>query len=147
MKRRRSSLGLNPELNMTNMIDIIFSILVVFMITAPLMSQGVKVDLPKAQAASMDEKKSINVTITKEREIIIDETPTDPSSFRKDFRAVWTGDPQTVVIVNSDQKVPYGFVMEIVAQAQQEGAKRLGFLTDPSSSAIDMKVLKKKHRR
>jgi len=49
--KRRTSLHLNPELNMTNMIDVIFSILVVFMITAPLMSQGVKVDLPKVKEA------------------------------------------------------------------------------------------------
>ena len=138
--RRKGSLDLNPEINMTNMIDIIFSILVVFMITAPLMSQGVKVDLPKAQAASMDEKKSINVTITKEREIIINsEIPSDPQSFRKDFRNVWDGDEETVVVWNADQTVPYGFVINLVTEAQKEGAKRLGFLTDPSQTKVKLK--------
>ncbi len=138
--RRRKSLNLNPDLNMTNMIDVIFSILVVFMITAPLMSQGIKVDLPKVQAASLDEKKSVNITITKGREVIIDDLPTNQMDFRSDFRKVWLGDPNTVVVINADQAIPYGFVMSIVADAQKEGAKRLGFLTDPS---VNLRKFKK----
>ncbi len=145
MKSRRSQIQLNAEINLTNMIDVIFAILVVFMITAPLMSQGVKVDLPKAQAASMDEKKTVNITITAEREIILNsEIPTDELHFKNDFRSVWTGDEETVVIVNSDRKVPYGFVMKLVTEAQSEGAKKLGFLTDPSGAAKLYKKLKRK---
>lgn len=130
--RRRESLQLDTTLNLINLVDIVLCILVVFMITAPLMSQGVKVELPKAQAASMDEKKAIQVTVTREREILINEIPSDPQSFEKDFRGIWTGDEETAVIVNSDQSVPYGFVMELVASIQRQGGKRLGFLTDPS---------------
>ncbi len=141
--KRRSSLPLNPELNLTNMIDVIFAILVVFMITAPLMSQGIKVDLPQAKSASIDEKKSINVTINKDREIIINDIPSDINGFKNDFRSVWTGDQQTIIIVNSDKSVPYGFVMQLVAQAQEEGAKRIGFLTDPSSTTKRFKKRKK----
>ncbi len=125
------------------MIDVIFAILVVFMITAPLMSQGIKVDLPQAKSASIDEKKSINVTINKDREIIINDIPSDINGFKNDFRSVWTGDQQTIIIVNSDKSVPYGFVMQLVAQAQEEGAKRIGFLTDPSSTTKRFKKRKK----
>ncbi len=130
--RRRESLKVNADLNLINLIDVIFAILVVFMITAPLMSQGVKVELPKAQASSMEEKKAIEVTITKEREILINETASDLSGFEKDFRSVFTGDPETAIIVNCDQTVPYGYVMQVVAAVQRQGGKRLGFLTDPS---------------
>ena len=130
--RRRESLRVNADLNLINLIDVIFAILVVFMITAPLMSQGVKVELPKTQAASLEEKKAVEVTITKEREILINETASDILDFEKDFRAVFTGDPETAIIVNSDQSVPYGFVMQVVAAVQRQGGKRMGFLTDPS---------------
>src|SRR5687767_2762401 len=130
--RKRESLRPNPELNLVNLIDVLFAILIVFMITAPLMSQGVKVELPKAQAASLEEKKSIQVTVTKEREILINEMPSDPRGFEKDFRSVWTGDEETAIIINSDQTIPYGFVMELVAAIQRQGGKRLGFLTDPT---------------
>ena len=111
----------------------IFAILVVFMITAPLMSQGVKVELPKTQASSLEEKKSIDVTITKEREILINEMASDLKSFEKDFRGVFTGDPEMAIVINCDQGVPYGFVMEIVAAVHRQGGKRLGFLTDPTA--------------
>ncbi len=139
--RKRESLRLSPEINLTNLIDIIFAILVVFMITAPLMSQGIKVDLPKAKASSLEEKKAIQVTVTREREILINDAPSDARSFEKDFRRVWTGDEETAIIVNSDQSVPYGFVMELVASIQRQGGKRLGFLTDPTP------VLQRPHRR
>lgn len=130
--RRRETMRVNADLNLINLIDVIFAILVVFMITAPLMSQGVKVELPKTQAASLEEKKAIEVTITKEREILINETASDIQDFEKDFRAIFTGDPETAIIVNSDQSVPYGFVMELVAAVQRQGGKRMGFLTDPT---------------
>ena len=130
--RRRESLKVNADLNLINLIDVIFAILVVFMITAPLMSQGVKVELPKAQASSLEEKKAIEVTITKEREILVNETASDLRDFEKDFRAVFTGDPETAIIVNCDQTVPYGFVMQVVAAVQRQGGKRMGFLTDPT---------------
>ncbi|NET23571.1 MAG: biopolymer transporter ExbD [Okeania sp. SIO1H5] len=130
--RRRDSLPLTSELNLTNLIDIIFAILVVFMITAPLMSQGVKVDLPQAKASSLEEKQAINVTITKDREIHIGEEPSDLNGFEKDFRQVWSGDQETAIIINSDKSIPYGFVMEIVAAVHRQGGKRIGFLTDPT---------------
>lgn len=134
--RRRESLHVNAELNIINLIDVIFAILVVFMITAPLMSQGVKVELPKAQASSLEEKKAVQVTITKEREILLNESASDANSFEKDFRAIWTGDDETAIIINADQTVPYGFVMQIVAAVQRQGGKRLGFLTDPNSRPV-----------
>ena len=134
--RRRESLKVNAELNLINLIDVIFAILVVLMITAPLMSQGVKVELPKTQSASLEEKKAIEVTVTRDREILINETASDMQGFEKDFRAIFTGDPETAIIVNCDQTVPYGFVMEIVAAVQRQGGKRLGFLTDPTNRRL-----------
>jgi biopolymer transport protein TolR len=134
--RRREPLHVNAELNIINLIDVIFAILVVFMITAPLMSQGVKVELPKAQASSLEEKKAIQVTVTKEREILIDETPSDLRGFEKDFRSHWTGDDETAIIINADQGVPYGFVMQLIASVQRQGGKRIGFLTDPTARPV-----------
>jgi biopolymer transport protein ExbD/biopolymer transport protein TolR len=137
--RRRESLKANAELNIINLIDVIFAILVVFMITAPLMSQGVKVELPKTQASSLEEKKAVEVTITKEREILIDQIASNLQDFEKDFRGIWTGDPETAIVVNCDESVPYGFVMEVVASVQRQGGKKLGFLTDPRVQAAKSK--------
>ena len=130
--RRRSSYSLDANLNLTNLIDIVFAVLIVFMITAPLMSQGVKVDLPKSKASSLDEKKAIHITLTKDREILINENASNLRSFEKDFRLAFDGDPETAVIVNADRSIPYGFVIELIASIQKQGAKRIGFLTDPT---------------
>ena len=131
--RRRESLKVNAELNLVNIIDVIFAILVVFMITAPLATQGVKVDLPKAKAGGIEEKKAVHVTITREREILIDETASSARAFEKDFRAAFDGDPETAVMIHADRAVPYGLVVELVAAVQRQGGARIGFLTDPSS--------------
>src|SRR3954468_7384286 len=104
--RKRESLRPNPELNLVNLIDVLFAILIVFMITAPLMSQGVKVELPKAQAASLEEKKAIQVTVTKEREIPNNGKAPEQGRFQKEFPNVWAGGEETAVIINSDQTVP-----------------------------------------
>lgn len=130
--RRRQSLPVNAELNLVNIIDVIFAILVVFMITAPLDTQGVRVDLPKAKAGAVEEKKAIRITVTRERQILIDDQTSSSGAFERDFRAAFDGDPETAVMINADRGVPYGMVVEMIAAAQRVGARRVGFLTDPA---------------
>lgn len=132
--RRREPLRANAELNLVNIIDVIFAILVVFMITAPLATQGVKVDLPRTQSGSVDETKVVRVTITRQREILVDETASSLRDFERDFRAAYDGDPETAVLISGDRTVPYGIVMEIVAAVNRQGGKKLGFLTDPQAA-------------
>jgi biopolymer transport protein TolR len=133
--RRREPLKANAELNLVNIIDVIFAILVVFMITAPLATQGVKVELPRAQAGSVDEQKALRITVTREREILIDNTASSLQGFEKDFRAAFSGDPETAILISGDRTVPYGIVMEIVAAVNRQGGKKLGFLTDPQAAS------------
>ncbi len=114
-------------MNLTNMIDIVFSILIVFIISAPLMSQGVKVDLPKAEAPTMEQEKLLKVSITKDEEIYIADMQVDFSSFNSVFKSLWNGD--MAVVINSDENVHYGLVMKVVTQVQKLGVTKLGFLT------------------
>lgn len=114
-------------MNLTNMIDIVFSILIVFIISAPLMSQGVKVDLPKAEAPTMEQEKLLKVSITKNEEIYIADMMVDFSSFNSVFKSLWNG--EMAVVINSDEDVHYGLVMKVVTQVQKLGVTKLGFLT------------------
>ena len=114
-------------MNLTNMIDIVFSILIVFIISAPLMSQGVKVDLPKAEAPTMEQEKLLKVSITKDEEIYIADMMVDFSSFNSVFKSLWNG--EMAVVINSDENVHYGLVMKVVTQVQKLGVTKLGFLT------------------
>ncbi len=114
-------------MNLTNMIDIVFSILIVFIISAPLMSQGVKVDLPKAEAPTMEQEKLLKVSITKDDEIYIADMMVDFDSFNSVFQSLWNG--EMAVVINSDESVRYGLVMQVVTQVQKLGVTKLGFLT------------------
>lgn len=126
MKRSRGK-ELKQEMNLTNMIDIVFAILIVFIISAPLMSQGVKVDLPKAEAPTMEQEKLLKVSITKKEEIYIADMMVDFHSFNNVFKSLWNG--EMAVVINSDEDVKYGLVMKVVTQVQKLGVTKLGFLT------------------
>jgi len=126
VKRSRGK-ELKQEMNLTNMIDIVFSILIVFIISAPLMSQGVKVDLPKAEAPTMEQEKLLKVSITKDEKIYIADMQVDFGSFNNVFKSLWNG--EMAVVINSDENVHYGIVMKVVTQVQKLGVTKLGFLT------------------
>jgi biopolymer transport protein TolR len=126
MKRSRSK-NLNQEMNLTNMIDVVFSILIVFMISAPLMSQGVKVELPKAEAPTMEQKKMLKVSITKDRKIFVADMEVKLSDFNSVFKSLWQDDAP--VVINADDAVNYGIVMKVVSAVQNAGVTKLGFLT------------------
>ncbi|MCK9182037.1 MAG: biopolymer transporter ExbD [Fibrobacteraceae bacterium] len=133
MKRSRGK-TINQEMNLTNMIDVVFSILIVFMISAPLMSQGVKVDLPKAEAPTMQQEKLLKVSITKKREIYIADMKVEFPNFRNIFKSLWDGN--MAVVINADESVDYGLVMKVVSLVQQAGVTKLGFLTLPGDDKI-----------
>jgi len=85
MKRSRSK-SLNQDMNLTNMIDVVFAILIVFLISAPLMSQGIKVDLPNAEAPTIEQKKMLKVTITKDEKIYVADMEVHLGRFQRDFQ-------------------------------------------------------------
>ena len=126
MKRSRGK-ELKQEMNLTNMIDIVFSIRIVFIMSAPLMSQGVKVDLPKAEAPTMEQEKLLKVSITKNEEIYIADMQVDFDGFNTVFKSLWNG--EMAVVINADEAVNYGLVMNVVTKVQKLGVTKLGFLT------------------
>lgn len=131
MKRRSPKRGLNQELNVTNLVDVTFAILVVFMITAPLMTKGIKVDLPKTEAGRMEDPKLLRVSIDKEEKFYISDLAVEVNEFNHVFGAQWDG--ESAVIVNSDATVPYGTVMKVVSRIQALGVSKVGFLTKQGS--------------
>ena len=134
MKRSRRK-DLKQELNLTNMIDIVFAILIVFILCASLMSQGVKVNLPKVEAPTMEQQKLLKVSITKNLEIFIADMQVDMESFESIFQSLWNG--EMAVVINSDESVSYGFVMKVVTLVQKLGVTKLGFLTMTPKDELD----------
>ncbi|GHV12584.1 protein TolR [Fibrobacterales bacterium] len=126
MKRSRGK-SLNQDMNLTNMIDVVFAILIVFLISAPLMSQGIKVDLPKADSPTMEQKKMLKVSITKDGKIFVADMGVELDNFTEIFKSLWQS--EMPVVINADESVNYGLVMKVVSLVQAAGVKQLGFLT------------------
>jgi len=119
------------EMNLTNLIDVVFALLIIFMITAPMMTQGVQVDLPETESDNVESNESIQVTINGRNEIYIDQYKVSLLDFRKEFREIFIQRQDVPVFVNADKKVPYGMVIRIISELQNAGVVKLGFLTLP----------------
>ncbi len=121
----------NPDLNIVNLVDITFALLIIFMITAPLMTQGLKVDLPKLQAANIPRDNTITVKIVKSRDVYIDSLKVPLSKFQRIFKDVYFDGQPRPVILEADKVVPYGIVIQVIGALKNIGVEQLGFLTDP----------------
>jgi biopolymer transport protein TolR len=140
VKTKRAKRKLVAEINVVPYIDVTLVLLVVFMITAPLLMQGVKVDLPVANSAPMDKQKQepLIVSIKSDGTYWIDENGNNIAnslSFIKDRVAkVLRQKPNTPVLVWGDAKVDYGSVVDLMSQLQIAGAPSVGLVTEPSKS-------------
>ncbi len=127
--KNRNRRKLISDLNLTNLIDVMLTLLIIFMITAPMMTQGVQVDLPPADAKNVEVSTSIQVTIDSHHELYIDEERVSLNDFPRRFRDVFNARTTVPVFVNADRKVPYGLVIRVIADIQNAGVVKLGFLT------------------
>ena len=140
MKTKRTKRKLVAEINVVPYIDVTLVLLVVFMITAPLLMQGVKVELPAANSAPLDKQKQdpLIISIKSDGTYWIDENGTNIAnslSFIKDRVAkVLRQKPNTPVLVWGDTAVDYGSVVDLMSQLQIAGAPSVGLVTEPSAS-------------
>jgi len=132
--RRRRLMG---EINVVPYIDVMLVLLIIFMITAPLLTQGVKVDLPKAQAAPIaDQKLPLVISVDRAGRFYINiggpaDKPIDGAELGRRVSVVMQRDPATPVLVKADQSVAYGRVVQVLSLVNRAGAPRVGFITDP----------------
>ncbi len=138
---RRSKRRLMGEINVVPYIDVMLVLLIIFMVTAPLLTQGIKVELPKAAAEPLDQEmlsknEPLILSIKREGSLHLnvggdENTPMDERTVLKTAAAVLRRNPETPVLVRADTEVSYGQVVRAMALLQQAGAKSVGFVTDP----------------
>ncbi len=139
MSRRGRKLRPMAEINVVPYIDVMLVLLVIFMITAPLLTQGVKVDLPQADANPLEEdaKRPLVVSVDKEGQyhITYDDDRTqvvDAGELQRQAAAIIQANPGIPVLVKGDRSVDYGQVIQAMVLLQEAGAPGIGLLTDPS---------------
>ncbi len=135
MRRRSRRTAVISDLNLTNLIDVTLAVLIIFMITAPLMTQGVQVDLPETDSENVEVNDYIQVSINEHNEIFIDQESVTLIEFKKRFRQVFAGRKDVPIFVNADKRVPYGMVIRVISEIQNAGVVKLGFLTMPLKDA------------
>lgn len=120
------------DINMTPLIDVMLVLLVIFMITAPLMSASLKLDLPKTEAATAsDVPDFIAVAIDPQGRLYVGEQMLEPNAFAERMVQAAKKNPQTEVQLRADQTVPYGRVAELIGMVQKAGLNRIGFVAEP----------------
>jgi len=138
LKRKRVKRKLVAEINVVPYIDVTLVLLVVFMITAPLLMQGVKVELPAANSAPMDtkEQEPFIVSIKSDGSYWVDQKGHNVATSLGDVKdrvaKVLRQKPQTPVLVWGDANVDYGSVVNLMSELQLAGASSVGLVTEPS---------------
>ena len=138
--RKRRLMG---EINVVPYIDVMLVLLIIFMITAPLLTQGVQVELPDADASPISaedlrNREPLVLSVDREGRFYVnvggdEDRPVDEATIRKRVEVVLRRDAATPVLVKADQRVPYGRVVQGMVILQQAGARKIGFLTDPKA--------------
>lgn len=123
------------EINVTPMVDVMLVLLVIFMITAPLLTAGVQVDLPKTSAPAVEGKdEPISVSIDRSGRIFIQETEVTLETLAPRLAAITENNRDVRVFVRGDQGIPYGRVMSVIGAVHAAGFPKVALLTQPPDS-------------
>ena len=130
--RRGGRRKLKPmgEINVTPFVDVMLVLLIVFMVTAPLLTVGVPVDLPKTKASQIsDDQTPMVVTIKKDGEFALQNRTIAPEELVPRLEAVARVKPETRIFVRGDKDVPYGEVIAVMGRIQEAGFSRVALIT------------------
>jgi biopolymer transport protein TolR len=122
------------EINVTPFVDVMLVLLVIFMVTAPLLQQGVDVNLPKAKGKELPPEERISLVIKKDRTVYMNDTPVTISQMREKLQGISKLNPN--IFLKADKDVPYGLVVEVMGEVKEAGIEKLGMITEPK---LDMK--------
>jgi biopolymer transport protein TolR len=138
MRGKRRLMG---EINVVPYIDVMLVLLIIFMVTAPLLTQGIKVDLPKAAAEpiptdSVKKSEPLVLSVDARGQLYLNvganpDSPLDEATLQARVTAALRREPTRVVLVKGDKAANYGRVVEAMVLLQRAGASKIGFLTDP----------------
>jgi biopolymer transport protein TolR len=133
---RKRHKKLMSEINVVPYIDVMLVLLVIFMITAPLLSQGVKVELPRAAAQPVEsqDQETLVVTVDRQGNYFLDDRRISSEELRRKVAAILRLRPKTPVLIRGDRQANYGEVVKAMTLLQSAGAPSVGLLTEPPPS-------------
>ena len=119
------------EINVTPLVDVMLVLLIMFMVTTPLMQQGMNIDLPKTSPAGVEIKEEpFDINITSDKKIYIGKNPVALSNLKNKLSGIFANRRDKQVYLRADKSVDYGFVAEVLAEIRSSGITGVGLLTE-----------------
>ncbi|OQY13065.1 MAG: protein TolR [Desulfobacteraceae bacterium 4572_19] len=126
---------LMSEINITPFVDVMLVLLIIFMVTAPMLVQGVNVSLPEAETASLQsDKDHLIISINGDRQIFINDLQVKFDFLREKLSKIFAGKKDQELYLKADKDVPYGMVVVVMAEAKAAGFEKLGMITLPPTT-------------
>ena len=131
--RDNSDRGTMSQINVTPLVDVMLVLLVIFMVTAPMMQQGVQVNLPKTDSKALPSpEESVIVSVERSGKIFINAGEIPAADLRAKLTEMFANRSKKEVFLKADRDVPYGDVVKTMAEIKGAGIERLGMVTEPS---------------
>jgi biopolymer transport protein TolR len=120
------------EINVTPFVDVMLVLLIIFMVTAPMLSMGIDVNLPRVQAKSVDvAEEKLVLTISESKDIYLNKNKLALGELNAKLEAIFASRIDREIFLRADRNVPYGFVVEVMSEVRKAGVDKLGMITDP----------------
>jgi biopolymer transport protein TolR len=145
MKGRNGDNGFMSDINVTPLVDVMLVLLIIFMVTAPMMVQGLDVALPQVTAKAMETKEEhLMITIRKDGQIFINDFQVTVDDLQDKLSKILQGRATHEVYLKADKDVAYGIVAQAMARIKDAGVDKLGMVTEPSPPEKEAKGAKAK---
>lgn len=131
---RRTPLSRNrqiSEINMTPLLDLTFLLLITFMITVPLIEQGIPIRLPKGKTSALEQPNTFSITLDDQGSIFFDDLPTAEDALAAQLKAKVEIDPDVTILVRADERLAYGKVVAILRMMHDANISRMALVTAP----------------
>jgi biopolymer transport protein TolR len=133
------------DINVTPMVDVMLVLLVIFMITAPLLTVGVPIDLPRTKAAIIPgQDEPLTVSVDAEGRVYLQETEIELGALAPRLVAIAGNNPDVRIFVRGDRAINYGRVMQVMGSVNDAGFKRVGLVTESQGGALSAPSVEKK---
>jgi len=119
------------EINVTPLVDVMLVLLIIFMVSAPMMKEGMKVDLPQAEARALGESQDLVVTIGSNRIVDINGSPVEMGRLEMVLSQIKEQRSVEAVYLQADKSIPYGFVVQVMSVIRSSGLTKIGLVTQP----------------
>lgn len=120
------------DINVTPFVDVMLVLLIIFMVTAPMMMQGVEVQLPQTTTKSIKTREDpLILTVTKKREIFLEKHRMRLENLESKLKSILKYRRDKEILLKADREIPYGFVIKVIAGIKRAGIDKLGMITEP----------------